>query len=184
MDAYEKNKEAIISINQEISALIQEAESTLDGSASTFQQWRKSCDSIDRHLRDHVVRIAVVGAIKSGKSTLVNALLNDDYLKRGAGVVTSIVTRIRRGDQLQARLFFKSWDQVNEDIQQALVLFPSDDWRVDDSDFDIRRQQDRRDLEHALESLDHESRISQGHLNANGVLLSAYLKGYNPKDVV
>lgn len=179
MDAYEKNKEAILNINQEISALTQQAESALDGDPSTFANWKQSCESIDRHLRDHVVRIAVIGAIKSGKSTLVNALLNDDYLKRGAGVVTSIVTRIRQGDELQARLFFKSWDRVNEEIQQALVLFPSDDWRLEDHDFDIRRKQNRMDLKQALEALDHESRISQDQLNANGVLLSSYLKGYD-----
>ncbi len=179
MDAYEKNKEAILNINQEISALIQQAETALAGNTSGFKQWKQSCKIIDRHLRDHVVRIAVVGAIKSGKSTLVNALLSDDYLKRGAGVVTSIVTRIRQGDQLQARLFFKSWDKVNEDIQHALVLFPSDEWRSERLDFDIRRNQDRLDLEKALETLDHESRIYQDQLNANGVLLSSYLKGYD-----
>jgi polynucleotide 5'-kinase involved in rRNA processing len=97
MDAYEKNKEAILDINQEVCALISQAETILDGYAAAFQQWKQSCANIDQHLRDHVVRIAVVGAIKSGKSTLVNALLNDDYLKRGAGVVTSFVTRIRQG---------------------------------------------------------------------------------------
>lgn len=179
MDAYEKNKEAIIDINQEISALIEQAERVLGGDTSAFKQWKQSCESIDRHLSDHVVRIAVVGAIKSGKSTFVNALLSDDYLKRGAGVVTSIVTRIRRGDALSAKLFFKSWDKVNEEIQQALVLFPSEDWRSAELVFDIRRKQDRIDLEQALKTLDYESRISQDHLNANGVLLSSYLKGYD-----
>jgi len=178
MDAYEKYKEAMLDINHEVHALIDQAETILDGNKAVFDQWKRSCGSIDSYLRDHVVRIAVVGAIKSGKSTLVNALLSDDYLKRGAGVVTSFVTRVRQGEQLRARLYFKSWDEVNEDIKHALVLFPTEEWRSEQHDFDIRRTPDREDLANALEALDHDMRISQDRLNANGVLLSSYVKGY------
>lgn len=127
---------------------------------------------------EHVVRIAVVGAIKSGKSTLVNALLRDDYLKRGAGVVTSIVTRVRWGEELKAKLFFKSWDEINSDIESALVLFPSDEWRQPNSNFDIRRSQDRSELEKALSGLDNRYRVAHNGLNADGILLASYLKGY------
>lgn len=131
---------------------------------------------------EHVVRIAVVGAIKSGKSTLVNALLRNDYLKRGAGVVTSIVTRVRWGETLKAKLFFKSWDEINDDIESALVLFPSGEWRRPDSNFDIRRSQDRSELEKALSGLDTRYRVAQNGLNADGVLLASYLKGYRHVD--
>lgn len=179
MDQFKANREAILGINEQISDLLQESETVIDRRSSVFEQWRQSCDSIARQLMDHVVRIAVVGAIKSGKSTLVNALLKEDYLKRGAGVVTSIVTRVRQGDRLRACLFFKSWDEVNAEIQQAMVLFPTDEWRTDKSGFDIRRSQDRRDLAQALDSLDAERRIVQDSLNANGVLLSSYVKGYD-----
>ena len=68
--------------------------------------------------------MAVVGPIKSGKSTFLNSLLKGDFLKRGAGVVTSIVTRVRSGERLKATLYYKSWEEVNEDMEQALVLFP------------------------------------------------------------
>jgi GTPase SAR1 family protein len=179
MDTYQHNREAVLRINEGVKALLQHASGVLDGGATAFKQWDQSCDTIARQLMDHVVRIAVVGAIKSGKSTLVNALLRDDYLKRGAGVVTSIVTRLRQGDALMARLYFKSWDEVNAEIRQALVLFPSDAWRAEQHAFDIRRGQDRRDLQAALDALDSELRIVQDSLNANGVLLAAYLKGYD-----
>lgn len=179
MDAYQDNREAILRANEEVVGIIQRAESILEVGSSSFEQWRHSCENISRYLMDHVVRIAVVGAIKSGKSTLVNAILQEDYLKRGAGVVTSIVTRVRQGKRLRARLFFKSWDEVNADIQQALVLFPSDDWRSEDRSFDIRRDQDRNDLKNALEALDSSVRIVQDSLNANSVLLASYLKGYD-----
>jgi hypothetical protein len=179
MDAYQQDREAILKINQQAAAFIEQAQTVMGGQAGVYEQWKQSCASIDRQLLDHVVRIAVVGAIKSGKSTLVNALLREDHLKRGAGVVTSIVTRIRQGDHLRARLFFKSWDDINAEIQQALVLFPTEEWRSDKQTFDIRRGQDRSDLKSALYTLDSDRLIAQDSLNANGVLLSSYLKGYD-----
>lgn len=179
MDAYQRNREAILKSNQQVGTLLQQAQAVMDASGNAFDQWQQTCAGVERQLRDHVVRIAVVGAIKSGKSTFVNALLQEDYLKRGAGVVTSIVTRIRQGEELRARLFFKSWDDINAEIQQALVLFPSDEWRSDKQTFDIRRGQDRSDLKSALYTLDSDRLVVQDSLNANGVLLSSYLKGFD-----
>ena len=179
MDHFHKNREAILKINEETAALIHRAESVLGHSAAVFEQWKKSSADIAQNLIDHIMRIAVVGAIKSGKSTLVNALLQDDYLKRGAGVVTSIVTRIRRGNQLRARLFFKSWDQINAEIDQALVLFPAEQWQRDDQRFDIRRTRDRQELARALQNLDAEMHVATDGLNANSVLLYSYLKGFD-----
>ncbi len=179
MDQYHQTREAILKINEETAALIQQAEAVLGDSGAVFEKWKRSNANIAENLIDHVMRIAVVGAIKSGKSTLVNALLQGDHLKRGAGVVTSIVTRIRRGSKLQARLFFKSWDDVNAEIEQALVLFPSGQWQREDQRFDIRRIKDRSDLTDALDSLDAELHIASDGLNADSVLLTSYLKGYD-----
>jgi len=179
MDQYHKTREAILEINEETAALIHQAETILGNSTAVFEQWKRSNANIAKNLIDHVMRIAVVGAIKSGKSTLVNALLQGDHLKRGAGVVTSIVTRIRRGSKLQARLYFKSWDDINAEIDQALVLFPSDQWQREDQRFDIRRSKDRSDLTNALDALDAELHIASDGLNANSVLLTSYLKGYD-----
>ena len=179
MDHFHKNREAILKINEETAALIHRAEGVLDHSSAVFEQWKKSSADIAQNLIDHIMRIAVVGAIKSGKSTLVNALLQDDYLKRGAGVVTSIVTRIRRGHQLRARLYFKSWDQINAEIDQALVLFPAEHWQRDEQRFDIRRSKDRQELTEALHNLDAEMHVATDSLNANSVLLHSYLKGFD-----
>jgi GTPase SAR1 family protein len=179
MDLYQNIREEVLHVNQEVKTLLKKSKSVIGNGGAAFAQWEQASDMVARQLMDHVVRIAVVGAIKSGKSTLVNALLGDDYLKRGAGVVTSIVTRIRQGDRLRARLFFKSWDEVNDEIQQALVLFPTQEWRLEDQPFDIRRDADRSDLQQALDALDSELRIVQDSMNANSVLLSSYLKGYD-----
>lgn len=179
MDHFHQTRESILSLNDKTRELVRQTESVLNTNGDATGQWIQACDTISRYLVDHVLRIAVVGAIKSGKSTLVNALLKDDYLKRGAGVVTSIVTRVRRGQKLQARLFFKSWDEVNMEIEQALVLFPSGDWREDHGQIDIRRSKDRTALLGALAALDADVHVANDSLNANSVLLSAYLKGFD-----
>jgi GTPase SAR1 family protein len=178
MDLYHDTREAILTISLKTRTLIDECESLANHAAGSFKQWKYMCAQIEQQLMEHVVRIAVVGAIKSGKSTLVNAMLRNDYLKRGAGVITSIVTRVRRGETLAAQLYFKSWDEINADIESALVLFPSDEWRSPDSNFDIRRSRDRNELEKALSQLDTQYRVAKDGLNADGVLLSSYLKGY------
>ena len=179
MDQFYKTRESILKINEETASLIRQAEIDLGNSTAVFDQWKQSNASIAKNLIDHVMRIAVVGAIKSGKSTLVNALLQGDYLKRGAGVVTSIVTRIRRGNKLKASLYLKSWDDINTEIEQALVLFPTDQWQREGQRFDIRRNKDRNDLATALDALDSELHLASDGLNANSVLLTSYLKGYD-----
>ena len=78
----------------------------------------------------------MIGPIKSVKSTFVNAFLESDYLKRGAGVITSIVTRIRQGDTPTATLYFKSWDDINREIQHAIVIFPDSAWRQREEPFE------------------------------------------------
>jgi GTPase SAR1 family protein/HAMP domain-containing protein len=179
MDRYHKTREAILDLNTKTSALLRETKNAIGNTSHSVEQWKLSCTNIHQNLVDHVVRIAVVGTIKSGKSTLVNTLLKNDYLKRGAGVVTSIVTRIRRGEKLKARLYFKSWDEINHDIEQAMVLFPSEDWPSDAKPFDIRDSNCRSELTAALSALDGDFKITKDSLNANSVLISSYLKGYD-----
>ncbi|BBO74048.1 hypothetical protein DSCW_14650 [Desulfosarcina widdelii] len=124
------------------------------------------------------MRVAVVGAIKSGKSTFVNTLFGGDYLKRGAGVVTSIVTRVRIGSGLRAILYLKSWDEVNREIDQASVLLPSNSQSGETQPFDIRREKDRQVLSAALDDLAADQLISNDTRSAGSVLLECCLNGY------
>jgi hypothetical protein len=178
MNTFQQVKKEVETIGQEISGLLEQIGSLAEEEQAPFGEWSSACRCIAREAEEDVVRIAVVGAIKSGKSTFVNAMLKGDYLKRGAGVVTSIVTRIRRGDSLEARLLFKTWDEVNQEMEQALVLFPDVDWRSEKNYFDIRRAQERQDLAAALESLNADLLITNDTRNVNAVLLESYLKGY------
>ncbi len=179
MDAYNYLKEEILKVNQDILSLISKAKSMPGMAETSFGDWEKTCRGLPEQMAEDIMRVAVVGPIKSGKSTFLNCMLKGDYLKRGAGVVTSIVTRVRPGDRLSAHLFFKSWDEVNAEMEAALVLFPSLDWRKNHSKFDIRNQNERRQIQEALQLLSTEQLISQDTRNLNNVLLTSYIKGYD-----
>ena len=185
MDTFNSLKKELLQINQDISALFSDAGSITGMSDHSFTDWQKTCSNIYKQMSDQIIRVAVVGTIKSGKSTFINALFKGDYLKRGAGVVTSIITRVRSGKQLNAKLLFKSWDEVNSEIDQALVLFPSVDWRTEKNRFDIRRKGERIDLQKALSSLGTEHLFTNYSRNLNNVLLTSYIKGYEKvKDMI
>jgi len=172
-------RETLQRLNQKTLALLTHARQVLPQADPAFDDWEKMCRGIQRQITEGWVRIAVVGAIKSGKSTLVNSIFKGDYLKRGAGVVTSIVTRIRSGSYLKATLFFKSWDEINADLRQAMALLPGAGLDETAGPFDIRREKDRRLLAKALASLDSEALIAEGARSAGSVLMAAYLKGYD-----
>jgi hypothetical protein len=172
-------KSSILEINRDVSTLFRAAKSIPGLAEHNFGDWEKTCESLPAQLDEDIIRVAVVGAIKSGKSTFLNALLQGDFLKRGAGVVTSIVTRVRAGRRLRATLYYKSWDEVNQDMEQALVLFPAPAWRGVDERFDVRRERERVGLGNALQALNADQRISDDARNRNMVLLSCYLQGYD-----
>ncbi|MBL0732672.1 MAG: dynamin family protein [Desulfosarcina sp.] len=182
MDNFNSLQKELYSINQEILSLLSKAGSIPGMSKNLFGIWSKNCEEIRRQIEEEILRVAVVGPIKSGKSTFTNYLFHGDYLKRSAGIVTSIVTKIQKGDSLKAKLFFKSWDEVNSDMLQAMVLMPplkhSGKYSAGSDDFDIRRAEDRSNLHLAIDSLSDALLISNGTLNPQIVLLSSYLKGY------
>jgi len=182
-------KNDILTINDELSDLLSNALADLFISDKTFIHWEKQCSEIRRQLVRERLRVAVVGPIKSGKSTFINSLLKGDYLKRGAGVVTSVIARIRPGQSLKALLYFKSWDEINAEIRRALVLFPSTSvWKPPEDGFDIRREKDRCEFKNALATLLNSSAsdstktsflITNNARNENSVLLASYLDGFD-----
>ncbi len=113
--------EKIINDTLTIFKLAQEVPQMSD---SSFNESQKICHNIPVCIREGRLKIAVVGVIKSGKSTLVNSLVGKELVKRGAGVMTSITTRIQKGTKNQANLYFKSWDDINFQLKNALLLFP------------------------------------------------------------
>ncbi len=185
MENYSSIKNEIMKICQKLLLIINNNYSIKELACESFNNWKNTCDQIHLQLSEEILRVAVVGTIKSGKSTLVNSLFKGDYLKRGAGVVTSIVTRIRRGDTLSATLYFNSWDKINDDISNSLLAFSSLNFNENGKKFDIRRTTDREKLTNALGMLEGEQLITSDSRNSNSLLLSYYLKGYDDvKDII
>jgi guanylate kinase len=178
METYHYLKEEILKVNQDIQSLISKAKSLPGIDESRFDDWANTCQRLPDQMSEDIMRVAVAGPIKSGKSTFLNSMLQGDYLKRGAGVITSIVTRVRNGKQLSAQLFFKSWNEINAEMEQALVLFPTLEWRRINSGLDIRKAEEREQIEKALKLLSADQLISHDTRNINNVLLSSYIKGY------
>ena len=176
---YKSLKTELLGINDTLSLLLTKIQGQPDIADSRFDEWIHACADIKRQIEEEVVRVAVIGSVKSGKSTLVNSIFKNDYLKRGAGVITSIVTRIRSGNTLKAVLYFKSWEEINSEIEQALVMFPAWEKQYEGKRFDIRQISDRNALQTALDSLSDDLQIIDGTRNSNSVLLSLYLKGYS-----
>ncbi len=179
MDGFNTQKQSITRINADLLSLFDTAKTIQGIPDDSFADWEKTCAALPGQLAEETVRVAVIGPIKSGKSTFLNSVLRGDYLKRGAGVVTSIVTRVRSGINPKATLYFKSWAEVNEDMAQALVLFPAASWQPSDEGFDLRRERDRQALKRALDELNADQVISDDGRNRNMVLLSCYLQGYD-----
>ena len=178
MDSYSTLKDEILNINHDVSLMFSTARSIPGMANYSFGEWEKTCQHLPRQLAEDTIRVAIVGPIKSGKSTFLNSIFKGEYVKRGAGVITSIVTRVRRGDHLRAKLLFKSWDEVNAEMEQALVLFPSLSWRSENETIDIRQEKERVELKRALSQLSADQLITRSSRNINNVILSSYLKGY------
>jgi GTPase SAR1 family protein len=146
--------------------------------ADAFKDWQKACGSLNQQLSQDVLHVAVVGTIKSGKSTFLNALLKGDFLRRGAGNVTSIVTRVRKGSSRKALLIFKPWREINQEITEALTLLPAVNPDQDREVIDIGEDRLRENIGSALEGLPRHQLLKDGRRNLNTVLLTCYLNGY------
>ncbi len=179
MDIFDSLKNRLLQISSDIFSLFDKADDIPGLPGHNFENWKNTCDNIQQQLSEEIIRVAVVGPIKSGKSTFVNSLFRGDYLKRGAGVVTSIVTRIRGGSELKAKLHFKSWDEVNAEMEQALSFFPSTTGLSEKKRFDIRDNEIRENLTQILNKLSPDQLITNNTRNINSVVLSSYLKGYD-----
>ncbi len=178
MESFQLLKHELVVVCEGLIEQLEQTGAIAEFADQQLGKWENACRSVLQQVSEEIVRIAVVGPIKSGKSTFVNSLLKGDYLKRGAGVVTSFVTRVRKGPFLKATLRFKAWEEVNADISQAATLLPAWRERGEAEPFDIRRKKDRADLLAAMNTLSTDQLIARSTRNLNSVLLTSYLKGF------
>ena len=143
------------------------------------ENWYRILENLQKKLDENRCRMAVVGTVKSGKSTLINSLLGYDLLKRGAGIVTAMITRIEPGDRAGAVLYFKDWEEVNGELNSALSLFPSPVLLERKEGYDIRQPEDRRLLTQALAQADQAQLLHLDMLDKNYILVKSFLEGYD-----
>lgn len=144
-------------------------------SDKSLSESRQLCRRIPSFISEGVLRVAVVGVIKSGKSTFINAVSGRELVQRGAGVVTSITTRIRKGKKNRAIIHLKSWDAINREIESCLEMFPG---REDCPPFDIRRTQDRQELRRIFDTIVSEFPITSQGLRPEALVIRNALDGY------
>jgi hypothetical protein len=143
------------------------------------QHWQKVLSQVQAHAAEDTCRLAVVGAVKSGKSTMINALLGQDLLRRGAGILTAMVTRVQPGPEAQAVLRFKGWDEINGEIRRALGLLPNPRLVDRAAPLDLKEAPDRELLAQVLAEAREADLWSIGSLDQNYLLLKSYLEGYD-----
>ncbi len=171
-------QEALIQETARLQDLAQEWTRLFPQAASQGEHWLKVLSQVQAHVSEDICRLAVVGAVKSGKSTAINALLGQDLLKRGAGILTAMITRIQPGPQPRAVLRFKDWPQINGEINRALGLLPVPGLRERSAPLDLRQAADRELLLLVLGEAQKEEIWSAGTLDPNYLLLKSYLEGY------
>lgn len=143
-----------------------------------IREWQKVVSAVRDYMTENITRIAVVGAVKSGKSTFINALLGGDYLKRGAGIITAFVTKIRHDQSPQVKIDFKTWDEITYELNDALTFFPIPELFGGKRPFNIRNGEDRGVLQEGLERLKSHDILSDEGIDKNFILLNSYLEGY------
>jgi len=148
----------------------------------------KICAAIPEKIKSGIIKIAVVGTIKSGKSTFVNSFLNQDLLKRGAGVSTSIVTKVRKGKKPKTCVFFKSWDEINQEIEKAILCFPDfflKSLNINQKSFDLRRKRDQELLKSVKDRISSDILAAKKEIASELLIITHALEGYEYiKDIV
>jgi hypothetical protein len=147
--------------------------------AAQGQHWQKVLSQVQAHAAEDTCRLAVVGAVKSGKSTMINALLGQDLLKRGAGILTAMITRVQPGPEPGAVLQFKGWDEINSEIRRALGLLPNPRLVDRTEPLDLKEAEDRELLAQVLAEAQEAELWTGGSLDQNYLLLKSYLEGYD-----
>ncbi len=187
MNEYVQFKRKIQERVETLDRLIAETERCEAVDRAATDRWRGQLGLVEAALQDSVVRIAVVGSVKSGKSTLINALLGRDLLKRGAGITTAFITRIRTDGEMGGWVELKPWDQILQELNSTVRSLPLLDGPAgsqDSSDpeqtieYDLRRKEDRDRLRSLLERVQSEWQQTTGRLHPEFPTLKGYLDGF------
>ena len=146
--------------------------------AAQGRHWLKVLAQVQAHVAEDLCRVAVVGPVKSGKSTVINALVGRELLKRGAGILTAMITRVQPGEA-GAVLKFKDWTEISAEIHRALSFLPSRRLQGAGPP-DLQDAMHRDLLAQVLSEVQGEEIWTEGSLDSNYLLLKSFLEGYEP----
>jgi GTPase SAR1 family protein len=168
----ENLREILETLTEELSPLFRE-------DSAQVISWRRSLAAVSESLADQTLRIAVVGPVKSGKSTFINALQGRDLLRRGAGIITAFITRIKTDSEEKGWVEIKSWQEINSEVNEALSMVGLTKESESTDPVDLRREEDRKRLEEFIQGLKLDSLAGGETFDPNVVLIKAYLSGYD-----
>jgi len=85
-------------------------------------EFRSRIDSLASRLEDNNLEVALFGRVSSGKSSLLNALLNTNVLPVGINPITAVPTKLRYGAKLRADVAFAGEREETVTIDELGVL--------------------------------------------------------------
>lgn len=178
MNGYLQFKKKIQQRLEILEETIQELEKSL-GVKESAASWREQLGRAEASLHDPLLRIAVAGSVKSGKSTLINTLVGGELLKRGAGIITAFITRIRTEGEAGGWVELKSWPQVHDELNAAVRSLPValEEASSLDLSLDLRSLEDRNRLASLLDRMQTEWLQTKGRIDSNFILIKAFLEG-------
>lgn len=89
-------------------------------------EFRSRIASLALRLEDNNLEVALFGRVSSGKSSLLNALLDTDVLPVGVNPITAVPTRLRYGTSLRAEIGFASGRSEEVSIDEFRQLVSED----------------------------------------------------------
>jgi len=179
MNEYLQFKRTIQTRVEILEEAIQEADSHGVIESAAVARWHKHLALVKSSLQDALLRIAVVGSVKSGKSTLINALAGHDLLKRGAGIVTAFITRVLSDNDVGGWIELKTWEQALDELNAVVRAMPA--FQEEDAGgkpLDIRVEEDREKLRLLVEKTRVEWLQRKGSLDAGFIILKGFMDGY------
>ncbi len=141
------------------------------------EKWGATVNEL-RHLsQEFSLPITIIGPVKSGKSTLINALVGAPLLPMGAGITTTFLTAVRHGEETGCRLDFIPFDQVEALFRNSCYrLFTAE---LEKTDISLADDQDRKLIAGLLATFARtEALTRQGSFNEHYRLLQNLLAGY------
>ena len=110
LDRFSRTRQDIAECLSQIGEAIERGEAAGETQSGKFALGTEiaDCKNASENLKNGVFRLLVLGDLKRGKSTLLNALLGEKLLPSDVNPCTAVLTILRYGTQKQVTIFFKN----------------------------------------------------------------------------